>query len=47
MLSSNDITLCVDLIHTIIEVEFIQIKKLIQYLNSIVKLCNALEIPVC
>lgn len=46
MISSKDILLCVDLIHSIIEIEFTQIKRLIQYLNSVVKLCNALDIHI-
>lgn len=45
-INNHDISLCVNLIHNIIEVEFTQIKRLIQYLNSVVKLCNALCINI-
>lgn len=46
MISNHDILLCVTLIHNIIDTEFTQIKRLTQYLNNIVKLFNAFDIPI-
>lgn len=46
IINNNDILLCVDIIHEIIDVEFTQIKRLTQYLNNIAKVCNILDVNI-